>query len=51
MTANPRSHTPRLRAWVSRLSRSVVSSGASSTPIRCRMLVRALARALNVASR
>jgi hypothetical protein len=42
MKAKPSSHTPRLRAWVSRLSLSVDSSGASSTPIRWRMLVSAL---------
>ena len=49
MTAKPSSHTPRLMAWVIRLSRRVSSAGASSTPIRWRMLVTALARALNVA--
>ena len=49
MNPNPRSHTPRFSAWVSRLRWSVDSAGASSTPIRCRMLVRALANALKVA--
>ena len=31
---NPRSHTPRRRAWVKRLSLIVDDSGASSTPMR-----------------
>ena len=34
MNPKPTSQTPRRMAWVSRLSRMVVSSGASSTPIR-----------------
>ena len=34
MKARPINHTPRLRAWVSKLRRSVESSEASSTPIR-----------------
>ena len=45
MQAKPSSQTPRLRAWVIRLSCMVESAGASSTPIRWRMLVRALANA------
>jgi hypothetical protein len=31
---NPRSHTPRRRAWATRLSFMVADSGASSTPMR-----------------
>jgi len=42
MKANPSSHTPRLSAWVNRLSFRVDSAGASSTPMRWSRLVRAL---------
>ncbi len=45
MKPKPRSQTPRRMAWAIRLSRMVVSSGASSTPMRWNTLVSALERA------
>ena len=49
MKAKPSSHTPRLSAWVSRLRCIDDDSGASSTPMRWRMLASALDRALATA--
>ena len=49
--AKPTSQIPRRRAWAIRLHRSVVESGADSTPIRCRTEVKALTKAARAARR
>ena len=48
---NPMSQMPRRMAWVIRLRRRVVDSGAVSTPIRWSTEVRALTKAAVAASR